>query len=345
MTHLDPLTRLASLAILSPSGEREDGRPRLTDPCLSNLIACRNRLNGVAMSFTAALRDLNKLNTFVRVAQRRSFTKAAAELRTRPSVISKRMKELEDALGFSLVNRSTHGLALTDAGEGLFAHCLEMLEDLDDHVVARRNLEAGPYGMLRVQAPSDFARHVLAPLAIEFAQRHPRVRLQLAVVADDATAAEAGVDVILAGRKPAVPGLVGHDLGPIRHVICASPRYLRKAGRPKVPQDLRAHNCLIDPSHASWPFRHAARPLLVEAKGSLASNSIAVLIEMALADCGIVRVPLHAVRREIVGKRLEILFKTTALSPEHMHAYVAKAKRLPAKTADFIGFLTSARRA
>ena len=71
------------------------------------------------MSFTAALRDLNKLNTFVRVAQRRSFTQAAAELRTRPSVVSKRMKELEDALGFRLINRSTHGLTLTEAGEGL----------------------------------------------------------------------------------------------------------------------------------------------------------------------------------------------------------------------------------
>src|ERR1700716_1509382 len=79
------------------------------------------------MSFTAALRDLNKLNTFVRVAQRRSFTHAAADLRTRPSVVSKRMKELEQTLGFRLINRSTHGLVLTDAGEGLFQHCLQML--------------------------------------------------------------------------------------------------------------------------------------------------------------------------------------------------------------------------
>ena len=86
------------------------------------------------MSFTAALRDLNKLNTFVRVAQRRSFTHAAAELRTRPSVVSKRMKELEQTLGFRLINRSTHGLVLTDAGEGLFQHCLQMLAKLDDYV-------------------------------------------------------------------------------------------------------------------------------------------------------------------------------------------------------------------
>ena len=90
------------------------------------------------MAFTAALRDLNKLNTFVRVAQNRSFTKAAAELRTRPSVVSKRIKELEGSLGFSLVNRSTHGLGLTDAGEGLFQRCLEMLANIDDYITERR---------------------------------------------------------------------------------------------------------------------------------------------------------------------------------------------------------------
>src|SRR5215468_3019786 len=165
------------------------------------------------MAFTAALRDLNKLNTFVRVAQRRSFTQAAAELRTRSSVVSKRMKELEDDLGFRLINRSTHGLALTDAGEGLFQHCLQMLGELDDYVIERRNLEAGPYGTLRVQVTNDFARAILAPLTAKFVDKHPRIRVQLAVVPDNFTSAEDGVDVIVSSRKPAVPGVVGHDLG------------------------------------------------------------------------------------------------------------------------------------
>ena len=293
------------------------------------------------MSFTAALRDLNKLNTFVRVAQRRSFTNAAAELRTRPSVVSKRMKELEDALGFRLLNRSTHGLALTDAGEGLFAHCLQMLEQLDDFVVERRNLETGPFGTLRVQVTNDYARWILGPLVVGFVARHPRIRIQLAVVPDNFASAEDGVDVIVGSRKPAVPGVVGHDLGAIRHVICASPKYFRAFGRPKAPQDLRVHNCLVDPFAAdkAWPFQNASRPLLVETKGSLASNSQAVLVELALKHCGIIRVPLHAVKSEIAARRLEVIFRASALSPERMSAYVAKSKRLPAKTTDFIDFL------
>jgi DNA-binding transcriptional LysR family regulator len=293
------------------------------------------------MPLTAALRDLNKLNTFVRVAQRRSFTKAAAELRTRPSVISKRMKELEEALGFSLLNRSTHGLVLTDAGEGLFQQCLEILSKLDDYVTERRNIETGPFGTLRIQAASGYARFILAPLTAKFVQKRPGVRVHLSVVPEHFISAEEGFDIVVSSQKPSLPGVVAHDLGTIRHVICGAPAYFRKFGRPKAPQDLRVHNCLADlySGPKTWPFRNSSRPLLVEVKGSLSCNSNAVLIQMALDGCGIIRVPLHAVRTEIADKRLEVIFKNVSLSPERMCAYYAKVKPLPAKTSDFIDFL------
>jgi DNA-binding transcriptional LysR family regulator len=300
------------------------------------------------MPLDAVLRDLNKLNTFVRVAQRRSFTRAAAELRTTPSVVSKRMKELEETLGFSLLNRSTHGLVLTDAGEGLFQQCLEMLGRLDEYVTERRNIETGPFGTLRIQAPSGYARFVLAPLTTKFVRKRPGVRVHVSAVPENFMSTEDGFDIIVSTQKPSLPGVVAHDLGVIRHVICGSPDYFRKFGRPDTPQDLRNHNCLADlySGPKSWPFRNASRPLLVEVKGSLSSNNNAVLIQMALNGSGIIRVPLHAVKAEIAGKRLDVIFKSTALSPERMCAYYAKAKPLPAKTSDFINFLqTSLRRA
>jgi len=292
-------------------------------------------------SFTAALRDLNKLNTFVRVAQRRSFTQAAAELRTRPSVVSKRMKELEDVLGFRLINRSTHGLVLTDAGEGLFRHCLQMLARLDAYVVERRDLETGPFGTLHVQATSDLARCLLAPLLVAFVNDHPGVRVALAEVPDATTTAGDGIDVIVSSRKPAVPGLVGHDLGAIRHVVCAAPAYFEKFGRARAPADLRDHNCLVNAASApkGWPFVGAR---LVAVKGSLSSSSNAALIAMALAGSGIIRVPHAAVEAELAAGTLEAIFAKSTLSHERIGAYVAKSKHLPAKTADFIQFLTRA---
>jgi DNA-binding transcriptional LysR family regulator len=296
------------------------------------------------MSLTAALRDLNKLNTFVRVAERRSFTRAAADLRTTPSVVSKHMKELEDALGFSLLTRSTHGIVLTDAGEELFQSCLGMLATLDDYVVKTRNLQTGPYGTLRVQAPGDYARCILAPLVLEFADRYPSLRIQLVSAPDNITVVDDGFDVIIASAKPSVPGLVDCDLGLIEHVVCASPSYLGRAGRPKKPEELREHNCLVNLAGASkdWPFQSASKSLLVPVKGILSSNSADVLIQMALQGHGIVRVPRYALRAELASKSLEAMLEQATLSPERVCAYYSKAKHLPAKTIDFVNFLQSA---
>jgi DNA-binding transcriptional LysR family regulator len=235
---------------------------------------------------------------------------------------------------------------LTEAGRGLFQQCLEILAKLDHYVTERRNIETGPFGTLRIQATSDYSRFILAPLTTQFVEQHPGVRVHLSVVPDNFISAESGFDVIVSGQKPSLPGIVAHDLGAIRHVICGSPQYFRKFGRPKTPQYLREHNCLADlySGPKSWPFRNSPRPLLVEVKGSLSSNSSAVLIRMALNGSGIIRVPLHAVQKEITDKKLDVIFKNVALSPERISAYCARVKRLPAKTADFISFLKTSLR-
>jgi len=301
----------------------------------------RDARKGREISLTAALRDLNKLNAFVRVAERGSFTRAAADLRTTPSVVSKHMKELEAALGFSLFNRSTHGLMLTDAGEGLFQNSLEMLARLDSYVVETRNLQKAPYGTLRILAASDFATHVLAPLLPRFVRRSPGVRIHLFAAPEDSDVAGEGFDVIIGGRKPALPGLTDRDLGSIRHVICAAPRYFQRFGRPRKPQELREHRCIVNLSSGArgWPFQNGARHVHVEVKGALSANSAGALIEMALEGHGIVRVPHYAARKHLSDRSLLAVLDGVTLSPERMRVYFSKARHVPAKTMDFVAYL------
>lgn len=293
------------------------------------------------MSLKAALRDLNKLNTFVRVAERLSFTKAAADLRTTPSVVSNRMRELEEALGFSLMTRSTHGIVLTDAGEGLYRTCLEMLEKFDSYVVDERNLQSGPFGTLRVQCSAYYAQCVLTPLVLEFSRRCPGLRIHLSVVEYGTESLEDGFDVIVSGKKPSSPGLVGHELGEVRQVVCAAPEYLRRSGRPKQPQDLRDHNCLVNPFSGpkEWPFKLAGRLLHVPVKGTLTSNSDSVLVGMAVRGCGVIRVPRVLVAAELESETLEAMLDTASASSERISIYFSKAKTLPAKTTDFMNFV------
>ncbi len=289
------------------------------------------------------LRDLNKLNTFVRVAERRSFTHAARDLRTTPSVVSKHMSELEDALGFSLLNRSPHGVALTEAGTQLLESCLQLLANLDEFVVETRNVQTGPFGSLRLHATTGYARWIIAPLIPEFLQRYPHIRVDLVTESLPRDSIENGSDVIVASSKPAMPGLVEKNIGPIPHVICASPKYFRIHGKPNEPQDLREHNCLVDSfSPRKWTFKKGGRETVVEVRGSLSSNSSAILTQAALDGVGIIKVPRYAVRTELSSGKLKPIFEDITHSGELMRAYYSKTKYLPAKTLAFIDLLQTA---
>src|SRR5262249_32811680 len=169
----------------------------------------------------------------------------------------------------------------------------------------------------------------------------PGLRVHLSVLADDSTPAEDGFDVIVARTKPSLPGLIDRDLGAIRHVVCASPKYFQRCGRPKTLEDLREHSCLVNllSTPKGWPFQNGSRKALVEVKGAMSSNSVAMLVEMALQGDGIIRVPHYAVKQQLADKSLQAIFESATLSPEHMRAYFSKAKHLPAKTTDFIQFL------
>ncbi len=293
------------------------------------------------MSPMPALRDLNKLNSFVRVAERLSFTRAANDLRTRPSVLSKHMNELEEALGFSLLSRSTHGVVLTEAGQGLFDRCLQLLANLDEYIVDTRNLQTGPYGVLRIQAASGYAQWYLARLISEFVSQHPNLRVQISAETATANPVEEGFDIILASKKPTFPGLLECDVGPVPHVICASPAYFRKFGRPKTPQDLAEHNCFANSFAAprGWWFKIGSRKKMIGVKGGVTSNSPAVLAQIALDGLGVIRVPRYSVKEALEKKRLESIFDDQAQSPERLRAYFAQTKYLPAKISNFVDFL------
>jgi DNA-binding transcriptional LysR family regulator len=287
------------------------------------------------------IRDLNQLSVFVRVAERRSFTKAAQDLRTTPSVVSRGMSDLEQALGFTLMNRSTHGVALTEAGDALLRSCAQIMTILDDYIVEMRNQQTGPYGVLRVQSISSYAEHVISPLISSFARRYPHLRVD--IVTTDRHALEDGCDIILSDRKPDTPGLVERRIGIIRHVLCAAPDYLRRHGTPRQPQDLRTHNCLVDSeAHArEWPFRLKGQDLYVPIKGSASSNNASILMQLAVDGVGIARLPHYTARGPLADGTLVAVLAEETRSVEAVCAYFSRTKHLPAKISDFVDFLTS----
>jgi DNA-binding transcriptional LysR family regulator len=287
------------------------------------------------------MQDLNKLQTFVQVAARGSFTMAARELRVSPSAVSKQVQQLEKALSVSLLNRSTRGVSLTEAGRAFYQRCQEALTALDDAVNHAQTLHAGSAGTLRVHVVSGFAQRELSPLMVKFMREHPQISVEMSTSTPAKSLVEAGADVVVSGKTLPDPGAVWHELGVIEYVTCAAPDYLAHRGTPKRPEDLRDHNCLLHTvfTPREWPFRSGSRIKLVRVAGTFKSDNSEVLAELALGGVGVVRVPLYVVREEIKAGRLISLLEGLATSRQIMRVYYPSHANLPEKTKIFLHFL------
>ncbi len=293
------------------------------------------------MSVKRVLRDLNKLNTFVRVAERKSFTRAAEDLRTTPSMISKHIKELEEALGFVILNRSTHGMSLTEAGEGLLQNCLEMLDQIDSYVTEARNSQETPHGTLSLQTIGDYAGLAAAPVVARYLSKMPGLKLHHSASPDVSQGPGDGADIILTLKRLTAPGFQEVDLGAVRHVVCASPAYLALHGPVSDPRMLKERSCIGDLKSPSkeWPFHSSGQTMLVEIGGPLLSNGWVLACEAAILGLGIVRAPARAVEAAVARGQLICLLENSVASPERLLAYHSGGSALPKKTAEFMALL------
>jgi DNA-binding transcriptional LysR family regulator len=286
------------------------------------------------------VRELNKLQTFVRVVEHRSFSKAARELHVSSSVISKHIKDLEHALGFSVLQRSTRGVAPTEAGERVFRECATLFAEIDRVITTARNIEVGPVGTLRVECDPAYAQDVVAPILPKFTAEYPNLRIELAAARSGGSLGK-GYDVIISGSTPSEPGMIGRAIAALPHVVCASPAYFRRHGVPKTPEDLRNRNCLVDVSSAQkeWSFAVGSKKLMIDVKGDFFSNDAKVLAAMAVQGLGIARIPFYVARPYIAARALQSIFEKCTLARETMYAHHLRSDRLPAKTEAFVAFL------
>src|SRR5258706_6263627 len=159
------------------------------------------------------------------------------------SAVSKSVARLEHRLGVRLIQRSTRTLSLTTEGQAYYERVTPLLRAIEDaEDVVQTASEAK--GLLRVSAPQEFGRMLIATWAPEFLARHPGVKLELNVT-------DRNVDIIREGYDLAVrmgplrdTELISRKLADLHWILVASPAYLERRGHPETVQDLRTHSCL-----------------------------------------------------------------------------------------------------
>lgn len=287
------------------------------------------------------------LQTFSVVAETGGFSKAARQLGTATSSITRLMDSLESSLGVSLLTRTTRQVTLTDAGVTYLEQVSRLLSELVEADESIADTREEPVGTLRVSVPVTYSRIVLGPHLSAFLDAYPRMSLDLVVSDAYLDLAVDRLDVAVRIGVPAQdPGLIVRQLMENRRIVVASRAYLKRFGIPTAPGDLAEHQCLRFPyrqGRQSWVFTRGERTEKVEVSGRLTANSLDILREGVLNGQGIALVPGWLVQNDIVAGEMLPLFDAWAVLPLAGDAQVYAAylpnRRHSRKVRAFIAFL------
>ena len=247
---------------------------------------------------------LSALRLFVRVARAGNFSRAAREFGLSQPSASRIVATLEGEIGASLFTRSTRALALTEAGAEYLARVEPVLAALDEADHAARGT-GELRGVIRVAAASSFMVHAVIPMLPDFLKDHPRLRVELLMNDLRQALISEGVDVAFRFGPLDDSTATARRLGSIQRVLVASPAYLRRAGRPKVPADLNSHALLVGPMAADrWTFEKNGRQVSLRPEGRLVVSANEGAVAAAVAGLGIASTGIIAARKPLGNRKL-----------------------------------------
>lgn len=273
--------------------------------------------------------------TFVRVADRKSFTAAARQLGVTTAAVSKVIRGLEERLGVTLLLRTSRAVALTPEGTAFFERCRHALDQVQagTELVAREHRMAE--GPVRLSLSPIVARLVVSELPA-LARLYPAMTFELAVTDRFTGLVEERIDVAVRIGELHDSALRSRILAQPRWVTVASPAYLSERGFPATPSQLATHHCLVFVTPRGtlreWQFRDERgqsclfRPPIIR----LRIDNGEILMTAALAGLGICQVmDFMAARHVREGRLVEVLAPFGAESLTIRALWVARRRETP----------------
>ena len=278
------------------------------------------------------------LVAFVRTVDAGSFSAASRLIGSSQSAVSKSVARLERRLGVRLIQRSTRTLSLTAEGTAYYERVgplLRAIEEAEDVVQVASEAK----GLLRVSAPQEFGRMLIASWAPEFLARHPGVKLELNVTDRNVDIIREGYDLAIRMGALRDTELFSRKLADLHWILVASPAYLERRGHPQTIEDLRSHSCLrYLTAGRPWPFEFASGDSIVP-DGQFDTDDSGSIRQAALNSAGIA----YQLRMTVTdylndGHLVEVLphLAMPALPAYALHAF---GRQLPIRGRLFIDFL------
>lgn len=284
------------------------------------------------------------METFVQVVRCAGVTGAAKHLKLTKSVISKRVRDFELALGLQLFQRLPGRLELTEAGEALYDRIAPLLGELHEAVEDTVPSSGGSLrGRLRISTPMSFGIRYLGPVIADFGRLHPD--LEIAVDYDDrpVSLAHGGYDVAVRIGHLEDSSLKTRTLGECKRLICCSPDYAQRRGMPGNVAGLAEHDAIdyaLVHARRFWQFEGPqGEPVTVAMRSRILANNGEAIRDMAIAGLGIASLPAFLVAEAIGDGRLIAIPLEMQQRPYTMAALYPNTRHVPAKVRTFIDHL------
>jgi len=286
--------------------------------------------------------SLGALAVFLQAADHGSFAGASRSLGISPSAVGKAISRLEARVGVRLFHRSTRKITLTTEGELFRERCRRITCELEA-AESELSLSRGkPEGKLRISLP--MIGMLLMPPMLEFMRKYPDIELELDFTDRMVDVIGEGFDAVIRTGYLQDSGLMTRQLGRFRHVLLASPAYLREHGEPKHPHDLLQHACLrhrypdtgkLEP----WPLspEHAGD---MEVPVSATANVLEPLLYMVEDGRGIACMPDFTVKEQLADGRLIKLMDDYVFRCGTIHLLWPSSRYLSPRLRVFIDFLS-----
>jgi DNA-binding transcriptional LysR family regulator len=287
---------------------------------------------------------LRDLSLFMAVAELGSFTKAAARLGIPISSLSRRVAELESAIGLRLVNRNTRTVSLTEAGELYRVRCETILAAVEEAHREVHGLLEQPRGMLRLSVDAEIGSRLVAPVIAQYSAAFPDIKIEIDLSPRRIDLLVENFD--LAIRIGSLPdsALRVRRLASLRGGLYAAPDYLERAGKPGHPRDLVDHrriHLLHQGDRGAWYLSCVATEEAVEidADSIVTANNMTMIRQLAVLGLGIAVLDDAIAKEDVARGRLIAVLPDWAL-PSVPLSLITPARHPPAKTRLFATMLT-----
>jgi DNA-binding transcriptional LysR family regulator len=289
------------------------------------------------------LPDLEAWAVFAKVAEARSFARAANELGLSKATISKAVARLENRLGERLFHRTSRRLSLTETGRVLSVRAAQILADAEAVEAEALAQSATPRGRVRIAAPMSFGLEHVAPALPDFLAAHPAISIDLHLDDQVIDLVGGGFDLALRIAALSDSSMVARRLCRVRRLLVGAPGYFASRDRPSHPSELPRHACLgysYLPSGNSWRFiGPSGEEHAVTVTGPLRANNADALTPSLRAGLGIALQPEFVVWRDLQEGSLEAVMTHWSAPPIALNIVTPPGGPRPSKVTVLIEFL------